>query len=104
MRYKLRNNYSMNPDKALKEILRDRGVEDIENFMNPTAEMCELNPYKLVNIEKAAERLLHHLRKNSEILFVVDCDADGYTSSAILWLYIKHLFPEAKLEFTVHDL
>jgi len=33
----------------------------------------------------------------------VDCDCDGYTSSAILWLYIKHIFPEAKLEFTVHD-
>ena len=31
------------------------------------------------------------------------CDTDGYTSSAILWLYIKHIFPEAKLEFTVHN-
>lgn len=31
------------------------------------------------------------------------CDADGYTSSAILWLYIKHIFPNARLEFTVHD-
>ena len=31
------------------------------------------------------------------------CDADGFTSSAILWLYIKKIFPEAKLEFTVHE-
>lgn len=30
------------------------------------------------------------------------CDCDGYTSSAILWLYIKHIFPEAQLEFTIH--
>ena len=102
MRYKLRNNYSTNPDKALKEILADRGVTDIENFMSPTS-ACELDPYKLVNIEKAAERLLYHLRRDSDILFIVDCDADGYTSSSILWLYIKHLFPEARLEFTVHD-
>ena len=71
MRYKLRNNYSKNPDKALKEILADRGVTDIENFMNPTSD-CELDPYKLVNIEKAAERLLYHLRRDSDILFVVD--------------------------------
>ena len=56
MRYRLRNNYSTNPDKALKEILADRGVTDIENFMSPTS-ACELDPYKLVNIEKAAEEI-----------------------------------------------
>lgn len=102
MRYKLRNNYSTNPDKALKEILADRGVTDIDNFMYPTA-TCELDPYKLVNVEAAANKLLYHLRRDSNILFIIDCDADGYTSSSILWLYIKHIFPEAKLEFTVHD-
>ena len=30
------------------------------------------------------------------------CDCDGFTSSAILWLYIKHIFPEANLHFMVH--
>ena len=103
MRYRLRKEYSTNPDKALKEVLQDRGVEDIENFLNPTAEACELNPHDLKNIDAAAERLLYHLRRNSDILFIVDCDADGFTSSAILWLYIKKIFPEARLEFTVHE-
>ena len=103
MKYRLRKEFSTNPDKALKEILQDRGVTDIENFMNPTFDNCELDAHKLVNIDKAAERLLYHLRRNSDILFVVDCDADGYTSSSILWLYIKHIFPDARLEFTVHD-
>lgn len=103
MRYRLRNEYSTNPDKALKEILQDRGVEDIEHFLNPSASTCELDPYKLKNIEIAAELLLRHLRKDSDILFIVDCDADGFTSSSILWLYIKHIFPSARLEFTVHE-
>lgn len=102
MKYRLRKEFSTNSDKALKEILQDRGVTDIENFMNPSA-ACELNPHKLTNIEKAADCLLEHLRANHDILFVVDCDADGYTSSSILWLYIKHIFPDARLEFTVHD-
>ena len=102
MRYRLRKEYSINPDKALKELLQDRGVQDIENFMNPT-EACELNPHDLENIDTAAEKLLYHLRRNSDILFIVDCDADGFTSSAILWLYIKHIFPEARLDFTVHE-
>ena len=71
MRYRLRKEYSTNPDKALKEVLQDRGVQDIEGFLNPTKE-CELNPHNLKNIDAAAERLLYHLRKNSNILFVVD--------------------------------
>ena len=101
MKYRLRKKFSTNPDKALKEILLDRGVTDIENFMNPTP-ACELDPHQLVNIDTAADKLLYHLRKNSKILFIVDADADGYTSSSILWLYIKHIFPDAQLEFTVH--
>lgn len=103
MKYRLRKEYSTNPDKALKEILQDRGVQDIEHFMNPTAETCELNPYNLKNIEAAAEALLYHLRRGSKILFVVDCDADGFTSSSILWLYIKQTFPDTEMEFTVHE-
>ena len=103
MKYKLRNSYSTNPDKALREILQDRGVTDIDNFLYPTREKCELNPYDLQNISDAADLLLYHLRKDSAILFVVDADADGFTSSSILWLYIKHIFPNANLEFTVHE-
>ena len=101
MKYKLKKNYTTDPSKALYEILTDRGVTDIENFMCPTP-TCELNPYNLENIKAAAERLLYHLRKGSSILFNIDCDADGFTSSAILWLYVKHIFPEANLHFMVH--
>ena len=102
MRYRLRKEYSTNPDKALKELLQDRGVQDIEQFMNPSM-LCENDPYQLKNVDAAAEMLLHHLREKHKILFVVDADCDGFTSSAILWLYIKHIFPEVELEFTVHD-
>ena len=102
MKYRLRNNYPTDPEKALRAILIDRGVTDVENFLNPSF-ACELNPYDLDNIEAAAEMLLKHLRANSNILFIVDCDADGYTSSAILWLYIKSIFPHASLNFVVHN-
>ena len=102
MRYKLRNNYSKNPEEALYDILRDRGVNDIKNFIKPNKE-CELNPYNLSNIDVAAELLLKHLRNNSHICLIVDADADGFTSSSILWLYIKNIFPEADLTFTVHE-
>ena len=102
MNYKLRKQYTTNPEKALSEILIDRGVQDINTFLHPTSE-CELDPYGLENIDLAAEMLLKHLRKNSKIMFIVDSDCDGFTSSSILWLYIKHIFPEVNLTFTVHE-
>jgi len=71
MKYRLRNNYPINPEEALKAILMDRGVKDVENFLHPSF-ACELNPYDLDNIEAAAEMLLRHLRANSNILFIVD--------------------------------
>ena len=103
MKYKLRNNYSTDPAYALQDILIDRGVQDINLFLHPNKSTCELNPYDLANIEKGAEMLLDHLRKNHKMLFLIDCDCDGYTSSSILWLYCKHLFPNANFEFRVHE-
>ena len=102
MNYRLRKQYTTNPEKALSEILIDRGVQDIYTFLHPTPE-CELDPYGLENIDLAAELLLRHLRANSRIMFVVDSDCDGFTSSSILWLYIKHIFPNADLNFTLHE-
>ena len=71
MQYKLRNVFTKVPDLALKAILKDRGVKDLDGFLHPSSQ-CELNPYDLDNIRFAAERLLEHLHKNSNILFVVD--------------------------------
>jgi len=102
VRYKLRDNFSTNPEQGLIEILKNRGVEDIENFVKPKA-TCELDPYDLDNIEAAALLLLKHLRSNSHICMIVDADCDGYTSSSVLWLYIKSIFPDADLTFTVHE-
>lgn len=103
MRYKLRKNYSQDPNKALQEILIDRGVEDYYNFIHPAAETCELDPHDLNNIVAGAEMLLRHLRANHAILFNIDADCDGFTSSAILWLYCKRIFPQANFEFRVHE-
>lgn len=71
MEYRLRKHFSKEPEKALREILINRGVEDIESFLKPSKE-CELNPYDLENIKEAADILLKHLRANSRICFVVD--------------------------------
>ena len=101
MKYKLRNIYSTEPMLALREILASRGVTDLDNFIHPS-NACELDPYLLDNIDIAAAKLLEHLREQHKILIVQDADADGITSTSILWLYIKQIFPQADLEFTLH--
>ena len=101
MKYKLRDNFTTDPEYALKEIFMNRGVTDFNNFFNPTFS-CELNPYNLKNIEAGVEMLLRHILARHNILFIVDQDADGFTSSSILWLYIKEIFNDAKLNFMIH--
>lgn len=102
MKYKLRGKFPKDPNEALPAILAARGVTDLDNFLYATS-ACELNPYDLDHIDEAAEMLLRHLRNNSKICIVVDSDTDGFTSSSIIWLYIKNIFPQANLSFTIHE-
>ena len=102
MKYKLRGNFPTNPSNALAAILEDRGVRDIYNFCSPSF-ACERNPYNLENIQEGVNMLLKHLKAQNKILFVVDQDCDGFTSSSILWLYIRHIAPDAKLDFMIHE-
>lgn len=73
MKYRQSQYLSKNATECVAEILRARGVENIEAYMRPDQEY-ENDSMLLDNIQKAAGRLIWHLNKNSSILFVVDCD------------------------------
>lgn len=102
MKYKIKKNFTTDSQQALVEILQDRGVKDVENFMYPTA-ACENDPFLLMNIQAASDMLLKHLRQNNKILIVNDCDVDGICAASILWLYIKKNYPDANLSFIMHE-
>ena len=98
MKYKLIN--PPNPNYyATTQILINRGIREITDYLHlsdkdinsPTAFGKEL-------IDGAAECFLKHLNSNSVICVVVDCDCDGYTSSAILINYICDLKSEEWIE------
>lgn len=101
MKYKLRENFPKD-ETCLTAILKHRGVENVQNFLRPS-QKDELDYKDLDNIDAGVKMLAKHLRNDSRILIIVDADVDGLTSSAIIWLYIKNLFPKADLTFTVHD-
>lgn len=102
MRYKLRKIFSNDANECVEDILKNRGVEDVDEFLHPTLD-CELDYNCLDNIHNGVKMLLKHIRNNSKIGLVVDSDVDGITSSSIMYMYIKDIDPKANIWYFVHD-
>jgi len=90
-------------DHYLQNLLATRGVTDLETFLHPPAS-CLQDPKWLWGIEEGAKWLTETLNKpDSKILLVVDSDVDGFTSSAIMWNYIKAIAPEQDITYVLHN-
>lgn len=91
-----KNNYCEN-------LLKSRGVKDIEVFLNPNLS-CVNSPSLLSNINQGAELLYNVLQNDaSKILIIVDSDCDGYTSSTIIYNYIEDVAPNADVNYWLHE-
>lgn len=99
MKYILKNNKIT--ENYLQNLLISRGILDLEKYLNPVKEDL-LNSENLSNINTAVLNLVDHLEKNSKIAIVVDSDQDGFTSAAIMWNYIKNIYPNADLTYFLH--
>ena len=101
MKCKLINeNYRSN---YTNELLISRGLssENLEKFYNPTIELLQ-EPAALKNIADGVNMLLKHISNFSSIAIVVDSDVDGFTSSAILYQYIKKITPSITIKYFLH--
>ena len=106
MKFELIN--PINPDwSAVEQILHNRGIQDIEHYLNTTEE--DVNKPEAFGEEvlrAAAALVIQTVQSNKAMAVIVDCDCDGYTSSAILINYLHDLFPsyvQANLSYFVHD-
>lgn len=102
MKYKLKNQLPHDENSCLSDLLKARGIIDVNQYLNPTIK-SELDAALLDNIQQGAELYLKHLNNNSKILILVDADMDGFSSAAIMWLYTKKLFPNADLSYICHE-
>lgn len=102
MKYKIigENNYSSN--NLLYEILKNRGIDDIDKFLN-IDDSVVTSPFLFENMDLAVQCLLKHLDNNSNILIIIDSDVDGLTSASMLYNYIKDIKPNAKIQFKNHS-
>ena len=77
----------------IDRILSTRGIkteEDIKEFLNPL-EMKITQPEAFCDIPKAVERISKAIENNEKICIYGDFDADGVTSTSLLYKTLKYL-------------
>lgn len=98
MKYRLIENSANDIKKLIRTVLSNRGITDIDAFMNSNKEDIENNSYNdLNNISEGVEVLLQHIKDSDMISLVVDPDVDGISSSAILYNFLTKFTKELKL-------
>ncbi len=68
----------------LESILEARGIQDIEKYLNPLSQPLS-SPFIFSDMKKAIEIINDAIQKNEKILIWGDFDADGVTSTSIIY-------------------
>lgn len=100
MKYKLIGNNDTN--NVIKTVLNNRGIEDADTYLNLTADVVQ-DYSKLSGMQDAVQCFVKHYDALDKIVVMPDEDCDGYTSSAMLYLYIKSLNPEYPIDYVIHS-
>lgn len=85
----------------LEDILKLKGIKDIDSFLNPTIKNTE-SELLFDNIEKARDVFIKHISNKDVIDLLVDCDVDGFTSASNIYQYIKRLNPGIEVRCFIH--
>lgn len=87
------NHNDSNEKSLIKRLLFSRGItteKDISDFLNPL-EMEISSPYVFVDMEKTVKRISDAIDNAETIVIYGDFDADGVTSTSILYKTLKYL-------------
>lgn len=83
----------LNERSLIKRLLISRGIktdEEIKEFLNPL-EMVITSPNVFTDMQKTVERLSTAIENNETIIIYGDFDADGVTSTSVLYKTLKFL-------------
>ena len=102
MRYKLIEGSLNNTSAVFDTVLLNRGVSEPSKYLNLN-DKCIEDYNNLNNIHEAVECFKSHLDNHDKIAILVDCDPDGYTSAAMIYLYIQKEYPEYPVSYIIHQ-
>ena len=94
MKYKLIGDYE-DWQHPLNQILINRGIKDVDKWIN--ADWKNINSPWLFGKEKvqhAIKLMMFAALDNQDIYVLVDCDADGFTSAAIIINYLYEIYKD----------
>lgn len=84
-------------------ILINGGVRNLDKFKHVDAsEVKETDPLKIDRMQEGVELLKYHINTKNGIGILIDGDADGFTSAAMMYRYLKQLGIEATLISSSH--
>lgn len=84
-------------DGIALSILRSRGFneDDIARFLNPSLRESMPDPFHLIDMKAATERLNTAICNNEKVVIIADYDVDGATSGALIAGYLRRLGVDA---------
>ena len=102
MRYELIKGSMNDLNNPIETVLRNRGIDDVEGYLHLNESVVQ-NYNDLHNMDEAVQCFIKHFENKDKILVMPDEDCDGYTSSAMLYLYIESLDPDYPIEYIMHQ-
>ena len=101
MQYRLYENANNDTSNILKEVLKNRGIDDYYTYLDLDENV--VIPYqKLDNIENAVDLFMNHFNNKNKIGVLVDEDPDGFCSASMMYLYIKRMDENYPVEYILH--
>lgn len=79
---------------ALTQVLHNRGIQNISEYLNST--MADVSSPILLgedSLKEGVKMLMKHIYAGNDVLFIIDADCDGITSSALFINYLYDCFP-----------
>ena len=93
--------------KSLKDVVlenKEITKNEINFLLNPTSEYVE-NPFKLKNMSEGIKLFMEELEEENKIGVLVDSDVDGFTSGALVYLFLINecQYPKEKIQIFHHQ-
>lgn len=101
MQYKLYENGSNDYSNILKEILKNRKIDDYITYLHLDS-TCEIPYTNLNNMNEAVELFNTHYSQKNVISILIDEDTDGNTSGAVMYSYILKMNNKYPVNYIIH--